>query len=247
MIRPLVPLLLGLSLLACGPVSKTPRAADSLGAYLSALRGSDPRPVYDMLTREQRAATPYEEWAADWKETEPEREHRAQLLEETLRTTPILREEALLTFEDGKFLTLARDDRGWHLDQALVGRSAAKTPDDALAIFATAIHGRDLETVLRILSDRRRQGIEEQLQQFDRGLREHLGDAAHEIYLVATDRAEMSWRKDGVRYKVVLIREDGDWHVDDVHLGPDMTAPEEEPEESPESPQGIFDLRRRGR
>jgi hypothetical protein len=188
-----------LSLAACGPSAQNARASTGLQSYLVALRGTDPRPVYEMLSAEQRKGTSYEQWAKRWSESKAERALQAEQIENSLRVQHGVDEEAQLRFDDGRTISLARSPEGWRLNQALLGRNRADQPDDALNLFSNAIRERRVDDMLQILSKRHRTRIETELRAFS-----------------------------GIRYKVVLVREEGEWLIDDVHMGPDPTLDPEE-------------------
>lgn len=201
--------------------------------YVSALKSSDPRPAYDMLTDKEQKTISYEQWATDWKRHKEERLKQAKELETTLETHGIVDSAAVLRFDDGKRVTLQHEAAGWRLDQALVNRTVANTPDDAIAIFSQVLQERNVEALLRIVSKRHREGIQKQLQRFHESLKGELAKPHHEIFLVNPNRAEITWSNDDLRYRLVLVKEDGDWFIDDIHLGPDpgYNKPDDEEEE----------------
>ncbi len=234
--RLLAPLALMVALTACGGPGEGVRAQAGFQPYLQKLQGDDPRPVYNMLSRELRASISYSEWVAMWKESAAERKVQAAELEASLKAQGVLEERAQLQFADGKTLSLRRKNKGWTLDQALVGHTQADSPADALSVFLAAIKGRDLHALLQILSAERRTALEERLRELQESLDGQLGESWRELYLVSEDRAELNWSHEGVRYKVVLVRENGDWHVDDLHLGPDPLLDEAAPQLPGEPP-----------
>jgi hypothetical protein len=65
--------------------------------------------------------------------------------------------------------------------------------------------------VLRLLSAERQEGVRQTLDGFSSGLRAHLGEAIE----VTADRATLVWTEDGKRWRVVLVREQGGWRIDD--------------------------------
>lgn len=229
--------------LACGPSAQTSRARSGLDAYLIALRSENPRPIYEMLTKEQRKATSYEEWSKRWTESKAERELQAKQIEDSLQVQQAVDEDASLRFDDGRTITLARAPNGWRLNQALVGRTQADTPEDALTIFSAALRERDIDKVFGILSKRHRNSFETQLQNFTQGLEAELSNSENSPHLLSNERAELAWNFDGIRYKVVLVKDGGEWHIDDIHMGPDPTVDPEEAEA--DTPAPIDLLRRR--
>lgn len=227
-------LLASQSLWACGAGSQAARAESGLHSYLVALRGDDPRPVYEMLPREQRETLDFAEWSRQWQESQAEREQQAQELEESLKTQGVLEEQAKVRFADGKVVTLRRLGKGWTLDQPLVARTQAETPQDALNVFSAAIEERALHSLLGILSQERRAAIELRLSALRASLATQANDNWRALYKLSETRAELIWHHEDVRYKVTLVNEDGNWLVDDLHLGPDPVVEEENEKETPE-------------
>lgn len=236
------------SLSSCGASANSSRARTGLDNYLVALRGNDPRPIYEMLSKEQRGAISYQEWSERWQKSKAERELQAQQIEDSLRVEQSVNEDARLRFDDGRTITLARAPDGWRLNQALVGRTQADSPEDALAIFSTALRERNVDNLLRILSKRHRANLETQLQSFYLGLEEELAKEDSSSYLLGDNRAELAWNYEGIRYKVVLVRHEGEWHIDDIHLGPDPTLnPEGSDEQAEDKPRPLDLIRGRRR
>jgi hypothetical protein len=90
-------------------------------------------------------------------------------------------------------------------------------------MFAEAIRDRDLEAFLRSLTRRRREGLMRQLDGFLAGLERKVEGTIEEI---GNDRAELRWDEAGMRYRIVIRKEDDAWLIDDIHIQP---APEDEP------------------
>ena len=49
------------------------------------------------------------------------------------------------------------------------------------------------------------------------------------------DRAELRWDENGIRYRIVLRKEDGEWRIDDIYIRP---APKDEEEPKPSDIEG---------
>jgi hypothetical protein len=219
----------------CGPraaARASEPASHGVSAYLAALRSDDPRRAYSLLSDEVRKEMPYETFAALWKQQAAERAFQARALEEDLKGGADLGERAKVTLPDGKSLSLHRQSGTWRLDVPLLSRTHAATPHAAVEVFAEALVGRDYDSVMRILTARRREGIGKQVDSFVASLERQLGDPRHRIALVGKDRAELQWTDAGMVYKVVLRLEGDEWRVDDVHAWP-APADGEEPESEP--------------
>lgn len=218
-------LALAISLFGCGSAQQQqPRAKTGFKMYLKALRSPKPDLAYEMLSREQKQKRSYEDFALDWKQNESERLSQALEIERTLGTNTGAGERAIAEYKDGRNAALVRDPEGWRLESPFVPRSRAQTAQVAIEIFAAAITAQSFPALMQVLSTRQREGLLTQLNQFSSSLQEQLGSANHEIYHPTKDRAELAWSKNGIRYRVSLLNENGEWHIDDVHLGTDKTA-----------------------
>jgi len=222
-----------LLLAACGgAVGPASPAAEGVRAYVSALRSNDPHAAYDLLASDVRKRTSYDEFALAWKQTEAERKWQAKALEDSLKGNPDVGERALVSFSDGKLVSLQREAKTWRLDSELVSRSRAKEPRDALRMFADAVAARDVTSALNVLTQRRREGLTRQVQGFISGLSKHVKGP---IDSSGTDRAELRWDENGIRYRIVLRKEDDEWRVDDIYIRP---APKSE--EGDKGEEGAF-------
>ena len=194
-------------------------------AYITALRANDPHAAYDLLSSETRKRLSFDEFAIKWKESEAERRWQAKVLEDSLKGNPDVGERALISFSDGKLVQLEREGKTWRLESELVSRSRAKRPSDALRMFADAIAARDVTAALNTLTARRRDGLTKQVEGFISGLAKHVTGP---IDTYGADRAELRWDENGIRYRIVLRKEDDEWRVDDIYIRP---APKDEDSE----------------
>ncbi|MBL9015903.1 MAG: hypothetical protein JNL83_17080 [Myxococcales bacterium] len=211
---------------ACGgPAGPSSPAAIGVRQYVSALKSNDPHAAWDLMTSDAKKKTSYDSFALEWKASQKEREWQAKVLEESLKGNPDVGERALISFSDGKLVQLEREGKMWRLESELVSRSRAKRPRDAIRLFADAIAQRDINGVLGVLTQRRRDGLTKQVEGFVAGIGKRINERIDEF---GTDRAELRWDENGIRYRIVLRKEDDEWRVDDIHIRP---APkEDEPE-----------------
>ncbi len=215
-VRALQVAFLGCALTACrGPAGPSSPAANGVRAYVSALRANDPSDAYELLSASTRGKLSYDEFALQWKSSAKEREWQAKVLEESLKGNPDVGERAVISFSDGKIVQLEREGIAWRLESELVSRSRAKRPRDAIRLFADAIAQRDLNAVLGVLTQRRRDGLTKQVAGFVAGIGKRINDRIDEF---GTDRAELRWDEGGIRYRIVLRKEDDEWRVDDIHV-----------------------------
>ncbi len=203
---------------ACGgPIGPSTPASNGVRAYVAALKSNDPRDAYGLLSSATRKKVSFDEWAVAWKTSEKERAWQAKVLEESLKGNPDVGERALISFSDGKLVQLEREGKAWRLESELVSRSRAKRPRDAIRLFADAIAARDVSSVLGVLTQRRRDGLTRQVEGFVAGIGKRINDKIDEF---GTDRAELRWDENGLRYKIVLRKEDDEWRIDDIYIRP---------------------------
>jgi hypothetical protein len=199
---------------ATGPASP---AAEGVRAYVQALHRNDPHDAYALLASETRKQVSYDEFALAWKQGEKERTWQAKVLEDSLKGNPDVGERALVRFSDGKLVQLEREGKTWRLESELVSRSRAKQPRDAIRLFAEAINGRDITGVLNVLTQRRRDGLTRQVEGFVAGIGKRINERIDQF---GNDRAELRWDENGLRYRIVLRKEDDEWRVDDIYIRP---------------------------
>jgi hypothetical protein len=227
---------LALALAACGGArGPSSPASDGVRAYLAALRSNDARDAYNLMSSDTRKKVSFDEFALQWKLTEKERLWQAKVLEESLRGNPDVGERALVSFSDGKLVQLEREGKTWRLESELVSRSRAKEPRDAVRLFADAIAARDVGAALNVLTQRRREGLTKQIEGFIHGLGKRINDRLDRF---GPDRAELRWDENGIRYRIVLRKEDDEWRIDDIYIRP---APKDDDESKPGEVEGVTD------
>jgi hypothetical protein len=185
-------------------------------AYVAALRRDDPRAAYALLSESARHKVSYDQFALEWKQSQAERRWQVAALERTLKGNPDVGERALISFSDGKIVQLERDNTTWRLESELVSRSRAKRPRDAIRLFADAIAHRDVAAAFGVLTQRRRDGLQKQVEGFVAGIGKHVTGPIDEF----PDRAELRWDENGIRYRLVLRKEDDEWRIDDIYIRP---------------------------
>jgi hypothetical protein len=218
-------LALCLALAACGgPAGPSSPAADGVRTYVAALRSNDPHDAYALMSSDARKKLSFDEFALQWKQSDKERQWQAKVLEESLKGNPDVGERATINFSDGKLVQLEREGKTWRLESELVSRTRAKRPHDAIRLFAEAIASRDIGRILGALTQRRRDGLTKNVEGFVAGIGKRINDRVDEF----GDRAELRWDENGIRYRIVLRKEDDDWRVDDLYIRP--VPKDEEPD-----------------
>lgn len=206
------------ALAGCGgaQAGKTP-AATGVHALIAALSSDQPRRAYDLLSDEVKRTISYQEFAAQWRQTAAERAWQTEALRASLRGAPDVGERAIVGFADGKTVPLERDGKTWRVEVPLITRAQTPRPRDAVRLFAAALAERDVSAALALLSKRRKDGMARQIEGFLRGLAQRLDQPIDEY---DTDRAELRWDEDGLRYRLLLRREEEEWRIDDLSIRP---------------------------
>jgi len=208
---------------ACGgSTGPSSPAANGVRVYVAALRSNNPHDAYELMSASARKKISYDEFALQWKQSEKERAWQAKVLEDSLKGNPDVGERAMISFSDGKLVQLEREGKTWRLESELVSRSRAKRPRDAIRLFADAIGARDVSAVLGVLTQRRRDGLTKQVEGFVAGIGKRINDKIDEF---GSDRAELRWDENGIRYRIVLRKEEDEWRIDDIYIRP---APKDE-------------------
>jgi hypothetical protein len=187
-----------------------------LRAYVAALHSDDAQAAYALLSADARKKLSFEEFSIAWKKTAAERHWQAKALEENLRGNPDVGERAVASVGGGKLVELDREGANWRLESELVTHAHAKDPADAIRMFALSVAARDVDGALQTLTQRRRDGLQRQIDGFISGLARHANNPIDR----SSDRAELRWDENGIRYRIVLRKEDDEWHVDDIYVRP---------------------------
>lgn len=203
---------------------------------IAALAGDDPRAAYAMLSADARKRVSFEEFALQWKASAPERAWQVARLREAIAADPDVGERAAVTYADGKTVSMARESQRWRLESALVSRTRAARPREAVRMFAEAVRAKDLNAVLRSLTQRRRDGLTRQLEGFISGLDRRVEGTIEEI---GSDRAELRWDENGMRYRIVMRKEDDEWRIDDIHI---QIAPKDEDDGEGDDDEPVGDI-----
>ncbi len=213
------------ALAACGASynGKTP-ASSGVKALIAALGSDDPRRAYALLSDDVKAKISYRDFEQQWKQSSAERAWQTAALRDSLRGSPDVGERAIVGYSDGKSVPLERDGKTWRVEAPLVTRAQTPKPRDAIIAFADALADRDVAAALSMLSKRRRDVLARQIDGFLQGLGKRVNDVIDEY---EGDRAELRWDDAGIRYRVLLLREDGEWRIDDISI---RMAPRDESE-----------------
>ncbi|ACY17016.1 hypothetical protein [Haliangium ochraceum] len=183
-----------------------------------ALRGDDPARVYAMLSSELRAEISFDDFAAQWRASESERRARAARLQQGLEADAEVAARARVTLSGGGVVFLVREGEGWRVDSALSTVAAAGDPWYTVARLSRALTTRDLEAVLQVLSERRREEVDDALGDLAASLAIHLDDGRDTLEMLEDDRAVLRWDHGLLRYELLLVKEGELWRVDDLRM-----------------------------
>ncbi|MBT8495443.1 MAG: hypothetical protein KJO07_20510 [Deltaproteobacteria bacterium] len=222
-------LVVALSLLgavACGGgQARTTSAADAVDTYITAVENDDPKLAYALLSNEVRKSLPFAKFEAAWKRSAKERQMQAAALDQARKTRPDLGARAVVEFKDGRAVSLSREATRWRLERALVGRVVASKPRDAVRALTKAVQAADFEAFVAILSKRKREALVRLLSSLGRSLE---ANKDHFIQRIGERRAQLFLEDKTGRYRVTLVREDGQWRVDDFEVSLRDEDPETE-------------------
>jgi hypothetical protein len=215
-LRPFALCALALTLAACGGSynSKTP-ASNGVQDLIAVLNSDDPHRAYALLSEDAKRTISYKEFEQQWRQTAAERAWQTMALQASLRGAPNVGERAIVGFADGKSVPLERDGKIWRVEVPLVTHAQTPRPRDALRAFADALEQRDVSAALSMLTKRRRDGLARQIDGFLHGIGNRVND---EIDEYDGDRAELRWDEAGIRYRILLRREDDEWRIDDISI-----------------------------
>jgi hypothetical protein len=210
---------------ACaGSAGPSTAAADGVRAYLQALQSNNPADAYALLSDAAKKKLSFEEFSLQWRQSAAERDWQAHALEASVKGNPDVGERALVAYSDGKLVELDREGKAWRLESELISRSRAKEPRDAIRLFADAIAARDVGAIVNVLTQRRRDAFQKQVEGFVSGIGKRINDRLEQI---GPDRAELRWDENGVSYRIVLRKEDDEWRVDEIYMRPARKDDEE--------------------
>lgn len=208
--------------------TRVPPASHGVTAFIDTLKNDDARAAYERLSKRARGTITLAEFAKQWSELRAERRWQAARLIEAVHGGGDLGERAAVIYRDGKSVVVEREGGRWRLEAPLASRSRAIRPEDAIRAFSVGLLHRDLDAVLRSLTLRRREGLARQIEGFLAGID---GQIEGKLEQGGDDRAELRWDENGVRFRIVLRREEGEWRIDDIHV---HLLPPSEVEESDE-------------
>jgi len=217
--------LLGLALTALGcagtrPPPSTPELA--VVDFARALNQGRFDEAYARMSVSYRQRVPFEQFKRQLTENPEETTALSHALSHVQR--PVV-EEATVRYDDDAEITLRREGQGeessWFLTSPLVDFYDQSTPRAALRSFVRALERRRYDMIMRLIPNADKEGItsdrleqawsgdrRKELERLVHNLREHLEDPIE----VVGERATMPY---GDQMRAQLVREDGQWKVED--------------------------------
>ncbi len=190
----------------CAARAPAPNPSSVLAAWSSAIAHDDARAAWRLLSRDQRARMPEDEFLVRWRNTVEERQSQAARFKAASNFT----EHAKITAGDGSTAALALEAGQWRPTAARATEPGASTPEEALGRFLHALEQRNFDALLGLLSDPLRGLVERELSERVQHLKQALGQPV----AVDGDVARVHYEP---RFHVDLKRENGVWRVADFN------------------------------
>lgn len=201
----------------CGSARPLPSSRGAFEALSESLgRDDGAAEVYAMLPASERAAVTLREFTERWTASREERQRAASAARTVLRAAAPV---ATVPGPDHD-LTLVEEQDGWRVGDPLMGPAAGARVEGrsgaraALRGLRLALRRRDLPAVMASLSSRLRGAIEAELAAVLAALEDPDALDVLQIPGAAPVRVPL-----GDGRAVVLVREDGQWRIDDI-VGP---------------------------
>jgi hypothetical protein len=189
--------------IACGH-SREDGPADTLEAYVEAVRNRDGDRAYGLLDEETRAELPRERF------DELMEQNRAELIEQADRIREAGAEGVVATarvpLENGQSVDLVLEDGGWSIEGSYLGAPVLRTPRDAVLALRSALSRRSLRGLERVLARQPRAELEADIEAL-------LEDTADELDLAIEIRGDRARVRTTSGRELVLVREAGEWRV----------------------------------
>ena len=184
-----------------------PPPEDAARKYALALKAGDTETIHAMLTSQARANMSRAEVAEILARDQNELRLRAKQIEAAAQVP--LHGEASLFLEDGRAVSLALEDGGFHLHGAGLLPARPMTPEQAVREFSDAVRARDYDRLRAVLSPR---GQAEMVEVFT-SLEDSLAGLDLAVVDVRSKKAEVELPS-GLRVR--LIEQNGIWLVEEV-------------------------------
>lgn len=242
-------LLAALCQIACGHAAPNASISQTLRGYRHALQANDANKAHSLLSPDQQSRLPLEQFALHWKASEHERAAQLRQLAEAFPTavpsssaqgTAGLTRSARLGIRSAGSvpveILLSTDRQGrFRVAHPELSAPDISTPEAALRGFLSAIEQRSLPAIFRLLSEKTRQAVEEELRERALRLRTALqsgaqrpatpspaGKTARESATPTEEpRIEVRGNRARIQYDprffIDLIREPEGWRIRDMN------------------------------
>ena len=201
------------SLGGCGSGSaSSKRPSTAIDILVSASAQNNADAVYALLSKDVQKRVSKSEFRELWNKHERERELWAA--EASPNEQIENRQRATLTYSDGKKIGLVKQGESWRLTTALVAEFYAASPKDAVRYFIQALDNSNVQPILRVLSPERKSTLSSVLVDFRTSIATALDNP---ITILGKDRAELDWAGENATYRLITIRRNGSWFIDELH------------------------------
>lgn len=202
----------------CGGAGVQAEPGSTVAAFSAALREGRWEDAYGMMSRSYQRRVPLEEFRRHLDSNPAEAREAAEALS---RPDGPPEEVAVVTYADGERVEMVREGGDWRIATNVVDFYDQSTPRSALRSFVRAMERERFDVVMRMVPEADLEGMSvermreawsgdnrEEIERLIANLRSHLDNPIEQV----GDRATMPY---GERYTAVLVREDGDWKVED--------------------------------
>lgn len=188
----------------CARTSTTGSPAETVAAYVRAIRNGDAQAAYGLLDRETQAGLPYAEFERMMAENRQELEEQAAELERRLAQP--MPAEARIRLDNGDPLLLVREEKGWRIEEGIVEAPVLRSPRDAVLELRRAVRRRSLRDIERVLSREARARLEGEIERF-------LAETADELDLDTQVEGSRARVRTTEGREILLVKEAGEWRV----------------------------------
>jgi len=195
------------STLGCGAASRVAHPDATLRSYVEAVESEDYETAYRLLSEEQRARMPVEEFRRLAALNGPELEDQARQLRRHLETPIAVTAE--LRSRTGETASFALEQGQWTLTEGAAGSNSLQSPRHTVRALRRALQRRSYDGVLDLLSRDAQAIVEDEVERIIEAL------AEDELFAIEVtgNRARVFYDDD---HFIDLVREQGRWVITDL-------------------------------
>lgn len=189
---------------ACAQTAAPPQSV--IERYTEAVSAHDHGVVWELLDEDARLGLDEEEFAAFFEANYDLIREQADALSKGGQDVDA-HIDAQVDLADHRVASLTWQDDRWFLTEAVPTGSGQQTPRDTLAAFVIALDGKDLDSLLTLMSHNRRGALVGEFKALRQGIVSSLDGGL----VTRGDRAVLKLDNGD---KVVLVREEGQWRIE---------------------------------